>query len=484
MRHLLLTTAISVLLVSSPAFAETEVELLRKQVKLLEARLDQIEKQQKSVPASSAPAPRASSGSAIEQRVAVVERKQEVADDAAKAAAEKTPTVEVGSKGFAITSPDKQYSVRMRAYAQVDNRTFLDNSNTSNVDTFLIRSARPVIDAKLTDYFAGRLMLDFGGGTSRLLDAYFDFKPVPDSKLFTLRAGKLKSPLGLERWQSEQEILFVERGMATNLVPFRETGVMAYGDIIPDQLEYQLMLANGAVDLGDNNTDVDDNKELVGRVFAHPLRWSILEWARGLGVGVAGSYGDRGGSTTTPNLMDGYRTPGQARFFTYRSGGTAAYADGTQWRINPQAYYYNGPFSLLGEYVVTGQDITRTGTTDTLTNTAWSAIATYVLTGEDANFDGVKVVNAFAPSKGQWGAFEVLGRVGRLDVDSDAFPLFADDTVSASQANEYTAGLTWYLNNSVKVNFNYSYTTFEGGAAGGTDREDEKVLLTRTQFRF
>ena len=462
------------------AFADAETELLRAQVKLLEARLDQLEKKQKSAPyvAAAAPAP-----AKIEQRLAIVERKQENAEEAAQAKAKETPKVEVGSKGFAITSADKQYSVRMRAYAQAQYRQFFDNGNTTSTNQFLVRSARPIIEAKMTDYFTGRLMMDFGGGNTRLLDAYTDFKPVPDSKLFALRFGKFKAPIGLERWQSEQELLFAERGQTTNLVPFRDIGVMALGEIIPDQLEYQLAYTNGTVDVGDNNADSDNHKDVSGRLFAHPLRWSSLSWLQGLGLGVGATYGQHTGTSTagSQGLTAGYVTMGQSRYFTYN---TSSYANGTQWRLNPHAYYYNGPFSVLGEYVVNAQEVKNGSTQRTLKNDAWSAIATYVLTGEDASFDGVKPANNFSPAKGGWGAFELTARAGRLNVDEDAFGTFASATSSARQATESAAGINWYMNNSVKLNLDYAHTVFEGGATGGADRDNENVLLTQAQFRF
>ncbi len=175
-------------------------------------------------------------------------------------------------------------------------------------------------------------MMDFGNNQTRLLDAYFDFKPVPESKLFTLRAGKFKTPIGLERWQSEQELLFAERGQTTNLVPFRDIGVMALGEIIPDQLEYQLVYSNGVVDLGDNTSDSDNHKDISARIFAHPFRLSEAKFLQGLGVGIGGSYGQHTGNTSSPALTAGYVTIGQSRYFTYNS---TSFADGDQWRINP-----------------------------------------------------------------------------------------------------------------------------------------------------
>jgi phosphate-selective porin OprO/OprP len=420
----------------------------------------------------------------MEQEIALLKRQLEVSEEKTKTKEEKFANVEYGAKGLTITSPDKRASLRVRGYAQADTRTFFDNSNTGNVDQFLIRTARPIFEATFDKDFAARLMLDFGNNQTRLLDGYVDYKP---DSLFNIRLGKFKAPLGLERWQSEQEILFVERGMATNLVPFRDIGLMFYGDLIPQTLEYQIALTNGGVDLADPNLDTDDSKDVSARIFAHPFRNSDVVALQGLGVGVAGSYGKRDGSATNTSVTDGYRTPAQARLFTYRSGSAAAdttFADGTQWRINPQTYYYNGSLGLLGEYVISSQETKRGSTSRTLHHDAFTAVATYVLTGEDASFDGVKPANNFSIKNGNWGAFELTGRYGILDIDNASFPIFADAARSVSEARDITAGLNWYLNNNLKFNFNYSYTTFDGGAAGGKDREDENVLMTRAQFRF
>ncbi len=469
----LMVTSVLTLLLSSPAYADAETDALRAQIKVLEKRLDQLEKKQKVVAAKPD----------IEKRLNIVERKQEIAQDDAKAKADKTPAIEVGPKGISITSPDKQYSVRMRAYAQTQYRNFLNNSNTTSTNQFLLRSARPILEAKITDYFNARLMLDFGNNQTRLLDAYVDFKPVPESKLLVLRAGKFKAPIGLERWQSEQELIYAERGQTTNLVPFRDQGVMALGEIIPDQLEYQLSYTNGVVDLGDNSADSDNHKDVSGRIFAHPFRWSNVGFLQGLGLGVGGTYGEHTGNSTagSQGLTAGYVTIGQSRYFTYSS---SAYADGTQWRFNPQAYYYNGPFSLLGEYVLNSQEVRNGANKKTLRNDAWNAIATYVITGEDASFDGVKPANNFDITKGNWGAFEVTGRVGVLNVDKDAFPLFSSLTTSAKKASEGAVGLNWYLNNSVKLNLDFATTKFDRGAAGTADRSTERVVITQAQFRF
>ena len=127
--------------------ASEETDQLRQQIKMLEARLETIEKR---------------------EHQAVV----------TPASAENKNPVTVNykpGKGLQFTSADKQYQVRMGGYFQADNRTFVNQSNPStNTNQFFIRSARPVIEARL-DKFSTRFMLDFGNGQSTLVDAYGDY---------------------------------------------------------------------------------------------------------------------------------------------------------------------------------------------------------------------------------------------------------------------------------------------------------------------
>ncbi len=412
----------------------------------------------------------------LQTQLNLVQRKLEVSEEIDKSNAEKFATVEYNNKGLNITSPDKKYGLKVRGYAQADSRNYLSDDN-GEVDQFIVRSARPSLEFKFPHNFSAKIVTDFGNNQTRLIDGYADWKA---NDILNVRAGKFKTPVGLERWQGETEVLFVERGLTTNLVPFRDIGVGAFGEIIPQTLEYQLALTNGAADLGDSNSDSSGSKDFSGRVFAQPFKNSSTPWLQGLGFGVAGSVGQKDGSTTNSELSSGYKTTAQNNFFTYTTG---TFGDGKSTRVNPQAWYYNGPLSLLGEYVISKNEVTRSTFHDDLKNDAWTAIATYVLTGEDAAFDGVKPSADFNPEKGNWGALELAGRVGKLNIDDDTYPNFASSTASASSIEEKIIGLNWYLNQNLKINFDYAQNSFENGATAG-DRPDEQVFLTRVQFKF
>src|SRR5262245_35494488 len=94
-------------------------------------------------------------------------------------------------------------------------------------------------------------MPDFGNGVTVLQDAYLDTKFSPK---FKIRFGENKPQFGLEKLQSGTDLTFVERSLATNLVPNRDLGIYAYGDLFGDKLTYQAGVMNGVVDLG--NSDI------------------------------------------------------------------------------------------------------------------------------------------------------------------------------------------------------------------------------------
>jgi len=83
-----------------------------------------------------------------------------------------------------------------------------------------------------------------------------------------------------------------------------------------------------------------------------------------------------------------------------------------------------------------------------------------------------------------------VARYAELDIEDDAFPLFANPATSASAAQAWSAGLNWYLNKNMLVKLSYSRTTFTGGGGAGAPapatvtRQPENVLFTRVQLAF
>jgi len=87
------------------------------------------------------------------------------------------------------------------------------------------------------------------------------------------------------------------------------------------------------------------------------------------------------------------------------------------------------------------------------------AEASYVLTGEthtynsgNAAYNGIVPTNPFSLASGGWGAWEIAGRVSRIDLNDQ---LATAAGVAGGQQTVFTAGLNWYANRNVRLMFNY-----------------------------
>ena len=415
----------------------------------------------------------------VKQRLLVLERKLELQQDEASTKADSTPLITLNEKGLSAKSASGDFEIKLKGLIQADQRLFFDDDAVPFNDSFLFRRIRPTIEGSFGSLIGFRLTPEFAGDSATIVDAYVDIKFNP---AYTLRVGKVKGPIGLERLQSGSATALIERAFPTELAPNRELGIQLQGELAASRVNYVVGVYNGAPDGRDDSTsDADDNFEYAGRIFFEPWK-NDANALSGLGFGVAASIGVKEGAGN--NFLPRYRTPGQNIFFNYRN---TILADGEHFRLSPQAYYYRNAFGLQAEYIQSKQELLVTGIPASridLNNRAWQATGSWVLTGEDAGYRGVAKPNAPFHSSGEgWGAFELVARYGELNVDDDAFPVYANLSTAASKSTSWSVGLNWYLNSNLKLVLNHTKTQFDGGAIGG-DREDEKTLFSRVQLSF
>ena len=427
----------------------------------------------------------------LDQRVRVLDRKQEIAAEEAAAKQKSSPTVTASDKGFGIKSADGDFEYRLRGLAHLDYRRFEGNSAAGTVyDGFLFRRIRPTFEGTIFKNYSFRFTPEFaesgdGSGTSgitqnkaRVVDAFLDIKHNPEA---SVRIGKFKPFVGLERLQSGADIKFIERSyVSNNILPNRDLGVSLYGVVADKKVNYAVGIFNGVRDGGENFTSQDENnaKDFTARIFTTPFVGTDSKLA-GLGVGIAGTW-----SSATNNGLASYKTPGQAyNFFSYA---TATIANGSRNRISPQAHYYNGPLGILAEYANVDQAVKRGTTTDNLKNSAWHISTSWLLTGEDASYGGVKPFTPYKPGPdGGWGAFELLARYQENNLDDKA-STFADTAKGfATSAKTWGVGVNWYLTAGSKFALNYDLTKFDNVTAGTVLKGDkEHFLVARYQLAF
>jgi phosphate-selective porin OprO and OprP len=383
------------------------------------------------------------------------------------------------ASGFALGSASGDSEVRFRIVLHIDGREYLGDSPAS-ADTFLLRRVRPFIEGTLWDFVDFRLMPDFPDGQPVVQDAYIDLHPW---KWLHVRGGRFMVPIGLEWLQSDSTIVLVERSLATDLVPFRDLGVMVHGDVSDSTFSYQLAILNGSPDGGYGpDPDPQSDKDVVGRIFVRPLRPLHTDFTN-LGLGMAGSYGSVVGTPTATGLPS-YRSTGQLTIFSYLNDPMnpigATTASGARWRMTPQMYWYVGPVGLLGEYVVSCQRVQRLAAVADLEHHAWNVSASIVLTLEHASYEGVVPSHPIDFRHKNFGAFELVGRYSELHLDSASFPTFASPMTSVEAARELAGGLNWYMTDFVRIMLSFEHTEFIGGAMNG-NRLPENGLLGRLQ---
>jgi phosphate-selective porin OprO/OprP len=389
------------------------------------------------------------------------------------------PFVAGYKNGFTLQSESGDFVLKLTGYFQADGRFALGDDANLVTSQFVVRRARPlVVTATVARYFDLYVMPDFGLGTAIILDAYID---VHFTNKLRFRVGKLRTPFGIERLQSGQSLLFVERALPNNLVPNRDVGLQVHGELLQGAFGYQVAVLDGVADGGSADGDTNDSKDLAGRVFLSPWKTRGTSPLRGLGFGIAGTTGKADGA------LRGYSSVSQLTAFSYA---TTVTASGDRKRWSPQASFFLGPVGLLAEYVQTRHEVQKVETgkptaDGRLENSAWSVTGSWLVTGEDASYGNVKPKNFFVPSAGKWGALQLVARVNRLAVDKATFSGgFADPARSVREARAWGVGLNWIWNSNLKYVLDYEQTRFKGGAAAGGDHPTEKSLQTRLQLSY
>ncbi|BAW80447.1 phosphate-selective porin O and P [Candidatus Nitrosoglobus terrae] len=410
------------------------------------------------------------------QKNQITEQSQKAKQEPIQQKIQKTPTIGFEeNSGFFLRSTDHAFEIKLGLNFQTDGRFFFDN-NTPNILEF--RRVRPIIRGTLFRHIEFKFMPDFGQGkTNYLLDDYLTFNYWPQ---FQIQIGKFKPPVGLERLQSAQDTLFMERGLPSNLIPNRDIGIQLYGDMLLKRLTYQIgTFFTGAPD-NTNTTDIDQNsgKEFDARIFTHPFLNHSISWLRGLGIGVGSSYGSTQGKLAKFKIPNGGE--GVINFFTYDKDVMAA---GERLIISPQLYYSWKSFSLLGEYAYNSQEVQKKSDLNTIHNQAWQLASSYVITGENPSYEGVTPQRKFDPTRGAWGALEIKARYNEFYIDSNAFPVFANPTKNAHSVKAWAVGINWYLMRRTKVMLEYEEAYFWGGATS-RDMPTERLLMSRLQFAF
>ncbi len=143
---------------------------------------------------------------------------------------------------------------------------------------------------------------------------------------------------------------------------------------------------------------------------------------------------------------------------TLVSTGALAGVSGAQVYSAEAAGTY-GPLFFQGEYFWYNVDRNAFAPLPSLKFQGGYAEAAYVLTGETrpynpaaASYGGIVPANPFSLAGGGWGAWEIAGRVSTIDLNDQ---LALANGVAGGRQTIYTAALNWYVNRNVRFMFDY-----------------------------
>lgn len=374
------------------------------------------------------------------------------------------PLTATWQDGFVVESADGAFRVQLGAIVQTDGRFSVDEPSPIT-NTFLLRKARPIVAGRIARHFDFRLMTDFGNGQAIVLDAYVDTR---FSSAFRLRVGKDKTPIGYELLIGDTTLWFPERMLQSGLVPNRDVGFAAHGDLFGQKLTYAGGVYNGVPDGVTSSADVDTNggKDAAGRVVVRPF-------GNGPGFHLGGSAGSQRGAL--PSLRTSIGQP----YFAYEAGTTA---NGSRRRVTPAVFYVHRSFGAFAEYVRSTQDVLRSGVTREVSHDGYGVSASFLVTGEAASVGIIRPRRPFDPASGQWGALQLLARYSTLRVDADAFRFALAAPGASRRAESFTVGVNWFPVTFVKWYATYERTVFDGEPDG--PRPAENAILFRAQFAF
>lgn len=404
-----------------------------------------------------------------------------------------TQLVSMGPKGLTVQSPDARFSFNLRFPFMFDAKATLNSPQPKGGDAFFPRFFGPIFTVSLFKIVTGKLIVGFSDATApsvNVVTAWMDVGPHP---LLHLRVGKLLYPISLERQTLPLRIVMLEHGIASSLLPITEFGAQIWGATENKVFEYQLTFGNGTPTNARSETDLDDGKDGIGRVYLRPFATTGIAALKGLGFGFGGSYGRRQGSPAVP-LTGTLRTLGGRPYFATLAdaanpaAGTVfantVYAKGKVVRLVPQLAYTAGPVSLYGEYIRLTEELNKGGERRALTHQSAHGVLAVVLTGEDAVLlDIVSPKRPFDLSRGQLGALELTAHAEYVKLDDDSFPVFASAARSAASASAFGGGINWIVNDLIRFMVDYEHTTFTA-PAGAKKLKPENLLGARLQALF
>jgi phosphate-selective porin OprO and OprP len=296
----------------------------------------------------------------------------------------------------------------------------------------------------------------------------FDQTSESDWNVTDLRIGTKLGPGTLTIGKIKQAHVYEMVGDAANLPhhervlsPFfvsREVGV-SYAGQMPDQA--------GTWSIGWHNNWLTENEDWgdSGNDFAARVTWLPLWQEEGRNFVHLGGSVRYVGNDRDVLRMRGKPASNAASDFVDTGNLDSDHA----WNFGLEALANKGPWSLLAEYVQADVNSTAAGDPSF---SGWYLTGSWVVTGDYRPYDRKAGYARRVMPQGEWGAVELVARVGRVDLE--------DAAVDGGTMDGWWLGVNWWATRRWKASIGYGNIDLDRfGIEGHTE-----TLLSRIQWIY
>lgn len=365
--------------------------------------------------------------------------------------------------GFQLQTADRVFRLQIHYESQVESRVWTQSDqvlSNSGVDGIYLPRQRIFFNGNITEPIEYEFSINRGVNNLNLLNAYIN---LHFDDRFELRFGRFFTPLPYDQYAiSNYWLPTPERSLfTTNVGLNRQFGIMAWGYLADDRLDYAIGIFNGSRNSFENTDNAMDGVGYLNlRPFQNRKQGSFLRF---LNIGSSVAFGRQdqspvpvafriGGGSPDTNIPGSATVP-----FLVLNPDVIEHGDRLLGSVHA-AHFYKG-LSLIGEWQYGYGDYASTANpaATRVPFAGFYVTAGYFLTGEEVERRArVKPLRPFVPlRKGTVrgpGAWEVVTRVSELQLGEEVFTSgFADAAVWNNRAITTEVGTNWYWNDYTKI---------------------------------
>jgi phosphate-selective porin OprO/OprP len=372
--------------------------------------------------------------------------------------------------------------------------------------------------AEQTNYM---IEMDFAAaGRPSFFDVWAEQENLP--ALGTVRAGQYVQPFSVDAMSGFRHLVFLERSLPFfAFVPFRRVGVEAYGSSDDEKTNVACsVFRTGGFNnapLGDDRfaTDIGDmggysfSTRLTRLIYFDEHSEDRYLWH----VGASYNYSRLGANTAagSPSPRPFYQARTTPEFFmgspeavpptfgpSAAFAGTPVFVDTGRYLadnfqiLGVETLWQNGPVSFQAEWMGTLVD---SAVGSIFYNGAYAQVA-YRLTGENRVYykkiaafgNAIPYTNFFSVKPGRikgWGAWEIAIRWSFVELKNptrlDGSYIAGTNASGNGTLNDFTLGLTWFMNEHLKFQVNWIHAMLDNTAKGFSQAD---LFVTRLQVDY